>query len=225
MVNFSYNSYNLTISYNSYLAYEVVFLHHLRNSTGPKGTPLEYFRLCETFFRKKFTKGPPFNFLIFSNRMDVEKSQRVPLSVFFGIVRLFSILFHKRVPNSPILWHFEVLLLFLSLRYGAVPGLFLLRNVPSLLRWYSNFISQTRTRHFHEWGNCAGKKPVLTFFEHFWYFFGFFAKTRSKKIPNKNGYSVLNSIIFSHNAQRSWWWKLLPFMGKRKLWSAHQIFT
>ena len=42
-------------SYSSYLAYEVVFLHHLRNSTGPKGTPLEYFRLCETFFQKKIS--------------------------------------------------------------------------------------------------------------------------------------------------------------------------
>ena len=51
----------LTISYNSYLAYEVVFLHHLRNSTGPKGTPLEYFRLGETFSKKKFTKRSPFN--------------------------------------------------------------------------------------------------------------------------------------------------------------------
>ena len=30
---------------NSYLAYEVVSLNHLRNSTGPKGTPLEYFWL------------------------------------------------------------------------------------------------------------------------------------------------------------------------------------
>ena len=61
-----------------------VFLHRLRNSTGSKGTPLEYCRLCETLFQ---------NFLS-----------------------------HKSVPNSPILWHFEVLLLFLSLRYGADLG-------------------------------------------------------------------------------------------------------
>ena len=55
--------------YNSYLAYEVVFLHHLRNSTGPKGgTPLEYFRLCQTFFKKKFTKGSPQFFDIFRQK-------------------------------------------------------------------------------------------------------------------------------------------------------------
>ena len=39
-----------------------------KNSTGPKGTPLEYFRLSETFFRKKFP-------------------QRVPLSNFLMILR------------------------------------------------------------------------------------------------------------------------------------------
>ena len=66
-----FSAYNLTLNgplflqflqsykfYNSYLAYELVFLY-LRISTGPKGTPLEYFRLCETFFRKKISpKGP-----------------------------------------------------------------------------------------------------------------------------------------------------------------------
>ena len=118
MVHFSYNSYNLTISYNSYLAYEVVFLHHLRNSTGPKGTPLEYFRLCETFFfEKNFPKGPfqffwhcetffnffspkdtPFNFLLICDRMD-EKSQcplwctnSVELLGFSGTVEYFDTL-------------------------------------------------------------------------------------------------------------------------------------
>ena len=49
---------------NGAQAYEVVFLHHLRNSTGPKGTPLENFWLWETFFEKN--------------------SQRVPLQ-FFGV--------------------------------------------------------------------------------------------------------------------------------------------
>ena len=54
----------LNFFYNSYLAYEVLFLHHLRNSTGPKGTPLEYFRLWDLFFRKIIfsPKGLPFNF-------------------------------------------------------------------------------------------------------------------------------------------------------------------
>ena len=62
------------LKFLQFLANEVVFLHNLRNSTGPKGTPLEYFRLCETFFQKKFTKEFPFNFWIFSDRIDVEKS-------------------------------------------------------------------------------------------------------------------------------------------------------
>ena len=92
-------TYNFSISYNSYLANEVVFLHHLRNSTGPKGTPLEYFRLRETFFSKKnFTEGSPFNFL-FSDRMDDEKSQRVSPFSFFGIVRLFSNFFLIKGPQ------------------------------------------------------------------------------------------------------------------------------
>ena len=77
------------------------------------GTPLEYFRLCGNFFRKKIlTQGSPFNFLIFSDRMDIEKSQRVIPFSFFSIVRIY---FFERVPNSPILRHFEALLLFLSL--------------------------------------------------------------------------------------------------------------
>ena len=49
----------------------------------------------------------------------LKNSKGTPLSVvFFGNVSFFSI-FHKRVPNSPKLWYFEVLLLFLSLRYGT----------------------------------------------------------------------------------------------------------
>ena len=54
-----------------------LFLQFLQNSITPKGTPLEYFRLCETFFRKKIPKGSLFNFLMICDRMD-EKSQNVP---------------------------------------------------------------------------------------------------------------------------------------------------
>ena len=78
-------TYNFSISYNSYLAYEVVFLHHLRNSTRPKGTPLEYFRLCETFIRKFFsTEGSPLSFFTFSRKPtnpDVPKGS--PFGLFF----------------------------------------------------------------------------------------------------------------------------------------------
>ena len=58
-------------SYNSYLANSKYWRKSLRSSIFTsskklKGTPsLEYFRLCETFFSKKFLmsqKGPPFEF-------------------------------------------------------------------------------------------------------------------------------------------------------------------
>ena len=113
MAHFSY------ISYNSYLAYEVVFLHHLRNSTGPKGTPLEYFRLCETFSKKNYRRVPLQFFDIF-RRNGCWKIPKGPFS-FFG-TETFFIFFHKRFLSSSILRHFEVLLLFLSLRYGVDLG-------------------------------------------------------------------------------------------------------
>ena len=110
------------------------------------------------FFRKKISpNGPSFNFLEFSDRADVEKSQRVPLSVFWHCEIFFQkIFFHQKfpafnflmicdrmdeksqsipsgapnkfnfwvfpVPKKRILRHFEVLLMFLSLRYGADLG-------------------------------------------------------------------------------------------------------
>ena len=48
------------------------------------------FRLCETFFRKFFKispKGSP-SFFLFCNRMDVQKSQRVPLLHFSALCNL-----------------------------------------------------------------------------------------------------------------------------------------
>ena len=86
MVHFSYNSYNF-----------IQFLLSLRSSIftsskklkGAKGYSLRVFSALRLFFRKKIHRRVPFNFLIFSDRMDVEKSQRVPLFSFFGIVRLF----------------------------------------------------------------------------------------------------------------------------------------
>ena len=84
----SYNSYlaNLQIN-NGAKAYEVVFLIHLRNSTGSKGTALEYFRLCETFFRKKlFPKGPPSFFWSFPTERMLKNPKGSPPFSFFGIV-------------------------------------------------------------------------------------------------------------------------------------------
>ena len=96
------------------------FPRNIQYRTRPKGP---FFRHCATFFKNFFSpRKAPFNFLEFCNRMDVEKSQRVLPFSFFGIVRLFKFFFHKSSPNSPILGNFEVLLLFLSLGYGADLG-------------------------------------------------------------------------------------------------------
>ena len=85
-----------------------------------KGPPFQFFRHCVTFLKNFFPKGFLFKFLMFCYRMDVEKSQRVFPFSFFGIVRLFFQIFFIWISaNSLIVWHFEVLSLFLSLRYGA----------------------------------------------------------------------------------------------------------
>ena len=82
---------------NGAKAYEVVFLHHLRNSTGPKCTPLEYFWVCETFSEKNVSQRVHSIFLEFSDRTDVEKSQRVPLLVFSALWDFF-LFFHQEPP-------------------------------------------------------------------------------------------------------------------------------
>ena len=58
-----------------------------------------YFDIARLFRQKIFRKGSAFIFSEFCGRMDVEKYRKVPLSVFFGIVRLYSIFFHQRVPS------------------------------------------------------------------------------------------------------------------------------
>ena len=53
--------------------------------------PFDFFgtvRLFENFLMS--SKGPPFEFLLFCNRMHVWKSKRVPSFTFFGTVRHFS---------------------------------------------------------------------------------------------------------------------------------------
>ena len=45
------------------------------------------FRLCETFFAN-VSKGYPFNFFIFCNRIDVQKVPKGPPFTFFGTMRL-----------------------------------------------------------------------------------------------------------------------------------------
>ena len=92
------------LNFLQFLAYEVVYLYHLRNSTGPKSI----FGSVRLFFEIFFSpKGPTFNFLIFLDRMDFEKSQMVPPFSFFGIVRLFSR--KNSIKGSPIHQYFDTL--------------------------------------------------------------------------------------------------------------------
>ena len=102
-------------SYNSYLANLKYWRKSLRSSIltsskklkGPKGTPLEYFRLSETFFSKKNSpKGPPFNLFGVFRQNGCWKIPKVPPFSFFGIVRLFSkkIFFHQKCPSFNFFW-------------------------------------------------------------------------------------------------------------------------
>ena len=57
------------------------------------------FRHSATSFRKKISaKVPPSFFLEFCGRMDVEKYQKAPLSVFFGIETFFQFCFSPKGP-------------------------------------------------------------------------------------------------------------------------------
>ena len=86
-------SYNFC---NTYLAYEVVFLHHLRNSTGPKGTPLEW------DFSKKITKGSPLQFFdIFRQKGCWKIPKSPPFSFFRHCETFFFIFFLKGSPIHP----------------------------------------------------------------------------------------------------------------------------
>ena len=70
------------------------FPHNTQCRTKPKRAffSFSFFRHCETFFRKKSfpQRVPPSILFGFCDRLGIEKSQRVPLSIFFGVVRLFS---------------------------------------------------------------------------------------------------------------------------------------
>ena len=74
-------------------------------------------------------KGPPFIFFLFYKRMDVEKQPKGPFYIFWYNAtyqklqkssKNFWKFFLGTVEEST--WHFEVRLLFLSLRYGADLG-------------------------------------------------------------------------------------------------------
>ena len=81
-----------------------------------KGPPFQFFWHCETFFRKTIF---PFSFLMFCDRMDVKKCKRLSwlASSVVWVFREFDTFFVSLI--LWVLWDFHVLLLFLSLRYGA----------------------------------------------------------------------------------------------------------
>ena len=91
-----------------------MFLHHLRNSKGPKGTPsLEYFRLCETFFSNVLKRSPLRVFSYFATECMLINPKGSPLL-------LFSALFLEEIFFQKLQVFFrKIVLRFLSLRYSA----------------------------------------------------------------------------------------------------------
>ena len=63
--------------------------------------PHDLFRHCATFSEifSMSPKGPPSRFLIFCNRMYVNKSQRIPPCTFFNTMRLFDTMSPKGPPS------------------------------------------------------------------------------------------------------------------------------
>ena len=64
------------------------------------------------------------------------------MRLWFVFGDFFQISFHKKIPNSPILLYFEVLLLFLSLKYDADFGRsrLVVKDYQSEVNDYSDFI-------------------------------------------------------------------------------------
>ena len=105
---------HLTIlkSYNSYLANLKYWRKSLRSSIftsskklkGTKGYSLRVFLAVRLFFEKNSPKGPPSIFLEFSDRTDVEKSQRAPFQFFRHCETFFQKkTFSPKVPRQFVL--------------------------------------------------------------------------------------------------------------------------
>ena len=113
-------------------------------------------------FRKIFIapKGPPINFLIFCTRMDVQKIPKGLPFTFFGTMRLtgdFKKNSEKFFPHAGTVeentWHFAVLLLFLTLRYGADFGGSRLVRTWKIFKFW---------RHRNWSFNCGFRRQVRT---------------------------------------------------------------
>ena len=68
-----------------------VFPRNIPYRARPKSPPFQFFSALRHFFSEFFSsKGPPCIFLMFCDRMDVGKSQRVPPFSFFRHCEIFS---------------------------------------------------------------------------------------------------------------------------------------
>ena len=94
------------------------FARNIQYRTRPKGP---FFRHCATCFKKLFSprKAPLQFFWSFATKWMLKNPKGSSLSVFFRHCETFFNFFHKSSPNSAMIGNFEVLLLFLSLGFGA----------------------------------------------------------------------------------------------------------
>ena len=92
------------------------FYRNLQNRTRLKGSI--FFRHCATFFENFLMsqKSPLSSFLIFCNRIYVNKAQRVPPFTFFGTMRHFL---KEKNQKFQVFFFKKSLLRILSLRYSA----------------------------------------------------------------------------------------------------------
>ena len=91
------------LNFVQFLAYEVVFLYHLRNSTGRKSI----FGSVRLFFRKFFfTEGSHLQFFDIFRQNGCWQIPKGPLSLFPALWDIFSIFFTK---GSPIHKYFHIL--------------------------------------------------------------------------------------------------------------------
>ena len=108
MVHFSCNSYNLTISqflnFLQFLVYEVVFLYHLRNSTGPGSIFGSVSLFFENFF---FTEGSHLQFFDIFGQNGFWKIPNGPPFQFFSA--LWDFFRKKTIKGSPIHEYFDIL--------------------------------------------------------------------------------------------------------------------
>ena len=94
------------------------FPRNIQYRTRPQGPSFSFFGIARVFFGKFFPQRAHLQFFwSFATEWMLKNPKGPPFQFFRHCGTFFS---NKRVPNSPILWHFEVLWLFFSLRYGLL---------------------------------------------------------------------------------------------------------